>query len=149
MYFDQGFGNSQTQARLPVPLLARFIGPVEAVEDIGQIFGRNAAAGIVHLQRHFGFTGAGRQDDLSSSRGVTQSIVDQIAQNLSHTIWVRRNGGQVTTGLDDERDVFPPPGPDKRRRYELTFRKAHKPANSASVRRHRPATGCAGRQPGD
>jgi len=69
-------------------LVARWIAPVQAVENARQCFGRDADAGVLHAQVDRATASVRDQCDLSPLRRVAQCIADQVAQDLYHSLFV-------------------------------------------------------------
>ena len=81
--------DSQTQAATrPGVALARPIAAPETVEDVGQVFGRDATAGICYADLHAILNWACFQRDRTARRGVADGVGDQITQHLVEAVSV-------------------------------------------------------------
>lgn len=77
--------------------------PRKALEKVRQMLGRNAHAGVRHRQHHGPVRGRRRQRDSPAALGVSQSVVQQVAQGVPHPCHIDRDRRQIVCGLDRDR----------------------------------------------
>ena len=104
MGLDQLLSDGQPQPRLPVGPRAGLVATPEALEDIGQICRGDARPRVGHPDLHSAVHPPDGHGDPTSSRGVAQSVDQQIAQHLLQPVGIRlhgrQSGGQVRDQFD-------------------------------------------------
>ena len=95
MGLDQVTGDSQPDAATAASARARFIHPVKAGEDIRQVLGRDADAGIGDSNAHFFFLLLGYDAHFALSRGILQGVACQVEQHLVDAVLIDQHGRQI------------------------------------------------------
>ena len=106
MRFDNRFDDGQPQPGPAALLLARDIGTVRALENVGQMLWGDPGAGVCHHQLHLGRSGARQQRHLSAGIRVTQRIADQVAQRADHVLRVNADVRQALVDADVQHDAL-------------------------------------------
>ena len=66
--------------------VARFLDPVEALEDMRQVLGRDAVTAVGDRYQHLGAARLGAEDHASAGRRVAAGVLDQVAQHLGQVV---------------------------------------------------------------
>ena len=84
------------------------VDPVEAFEQMREVRGRNTFSGVrdgqLHIARPRGESG--RDSDGSAGRGVPQRVVQQVAQDLTHSFGIEGQLGQPGGDVGDQVNAF-------------------------------------------
>ncbi len=92
----RAFTIAESDPGAAVVAVARGVGPVEPFEDMGQVLGEDALAGIGHRQRDAPVgSHAGLDRHPATGRSMSQRVVEQVAQDLGQPVRVRPQRRQV------------------------------------------------------
>lgn len=95
----QSLGDGQPDPGATMVAVAGGVAAVEAFEEVGQLLGADAVAGVGDTDGHPPWAlSVGAERDLSASWGVAQGVGEQVAQHLAHALPVGRD---VSGGLVD------------------------------------------------
>ena len=106
-------GDRESQAGAAGLACSRRIGAVEALEDVREVLGRNAGAGVAHLDGDVGFRGPRPNADLAAGGSMGDRVVEKDAQDLRDPFRVRPRRGRFAR-LEHEAHVrLPGPRGDR------------------------------------
>ncbi len=88
-------GNRQAQPRAAGLARARPVGPVETVEDVGQVFRFDATPRVAHRDRDHETAAGSRDRDAAAGGRVCDGVVQQIAQHLPDAFGIHIHEGQA------------------------------------------------------
>ncbi len=101
MGLGERLGDGQPDPRAAPRPVTGGVGAVEPLEKVGQVLGGDALPVVGDGEHHRVSVGCGADVDVSMGRGVTQGVVEEIRQDLAHTLPVgpepdraRHPGGQ-------------------------------------------------------
>ena len=87
------FGDGQSQTRTTGFARTGLIYPVEALEQAGQVFGRNAGTEILNIELHALRDRPRPQNDAAARSGIFQSIVHEVGKYLVDGFRISANLG--------------------------------------------------------
>jgi len=85
MGIDNGFGDGESQSIAAVGLGPRLITAVKALENLGEVNGRNAWAGIVYLQADEAVFGSNFSLNLAMLGVILEGVGQQVGDDLGKT----------------------------------------------------------------
>ena len=91
MGFHQASGNCKAKANTTGGTGPRFVHPVKPLENMGQVFRRDAWPGIFDGHLNLGPGGNGYDDHIAAGWSIFHSIGQQIAQHLADTPGVHKH----------------------------------------------------------
>lgn len=103
MRVNDGFAKRQSEASSPLGAGSPHIDAIEAIEDPLLVFRADADPGVVHPEARPAGSLAGSGGDGTAGRGVRQSVIDQIDQQLDDQILV--DLGNDRGGLIEQDDA--------------------------------------------
>ena len=103
---DDLFGDGQAQPRPAAGPGPRFVGPVEALEDVGQTLRGDAFAGVGHRHLHLASHTFSPDGNRPTSGCVSQRIAEEIEQHLTDPLDVNLHRRQVGRQLSGQRDLL-------------------------------------------
>ena len=100
MGLDQGAGDGQADPGAAVVSVTGGVAAVEAFEDLRQVFGTDALAGVGDYEGQApAAVGGGAQGDGTAGRGVAQGVGEQVAQYLAYALPVHLHGSGCRPGV--------------------------------------------------
>src|SRR3954468_1901974 len=96
--FDELLDDREPDPGAASASVARFLHPVEALEDVWQVVGGNGLAGVRHRHDDVVATTLGRDGDRASGLRVADGVLEQVRQDLGETV-------RVGAGGDRSRDL--------------------------------------------
>src|SRR5258707_6688392 len=106
MRLDNLLDNSQAQSGAAGGTGAGGVGAIEALKEIGEMFGCNAVPGILYTDGNLLSAGVSSEIDLSMAGSMCNSIAEQVTENLSNSFLVGFDKGQIGRNMHMQRQVF-------------------------------------------
>ena len=100
MRLDEVFDDRQTEARAPLLPGSARIDTVEPLENAPQVVGRDPRTGIGYPDHGTRAGAVGTDANPASRRGVSQSVVEQVREDLTQRFGVSFNGRGVGRRLE-------------------------------------------------